>query len=206
MEKKDILKKYVEFALENGKEPSNMYQFAKLLNVEEKSLYECFTSLDSLESEVWKNTFETAISRLNADENYFNYSAKEKLLAFFFTWVEELAEIRSFVLMKKCKFDLPEEKSLKESKEVFLDYISDVLRLGKETKEISDRMWISNNYGNALWLEVLFILRFWINDKSPKFEKTDAAIEKAVNFSFELMGSNILDAALDLGKFVWANK
>lgn len=183
-----------------------MFQFAKSLGVEEKEIYEYFTSVEAMESEVWKHTFENTIARLNADENYFNYSAKEKLLAFFFTWVEELTEIRSFVLMKKCKFDLPEEKSLKESKELFMDYISDVLRLGKETKEISDRMWVANQYGKGLWLQVLFVLRFWINDKSPKFEKTDAAIEKAVNFSFELMGSNILDAAIDFGKFVWANK
>jgi len=202
MEKKDIIKQYITYYLENGKAPANMYQFAKLLGVEEKTLYAYFTSFESIEKEIWKNTFENTISRLNADERYFNYSAREKMLAFFFTWIEELTDIRSFILMTKPNFNILELKFLKESKEVFIDYASDIIRLGKETKEIRDRIWITNNFPAFLWLQVLFILRFWINDSSPNFEKTDAAIEKSVNFSFELMGNNLIDTAIDFGKFV----
>jgi len=55
-------------------------------------------------------------------------------------------------------------------------------------------------------LQLLFVIGFWIKDDSIAFEKTDAAIEKAVNLSFDLMGKGPLDAMLDFGKFLYQNK
>jgi hypothetical protein len=49
-----------------------------------------------------------------------------------------------------------------------------------------------------------FVIGFWIKDNSQGFEKTDAAIEKAVNLSFDLLGKNIADSAFDFAKFVFA--
>jgi ubiquinone biosynthesis protein COQ9 len=49
-------------------------------------------------------------------------------------------------------------------------------------------------------------LKFWIDDTSNAFEKTDAAIEKSVNLAMDLMGKSPLDAALDFGKFLFQNK
>jgi len=50
------------------------------------------------------------------------------------------------------------------------------------------------------------VLRYWIKDDSERFEMTDAAIEKAVNLSFQLISSGTLDSILDFGKFVFARK
>ena len=36
--------------------------------------------------------------------------------------------------------------------------------------------------------------------------KGDAAVEKAINVSMDVMGSNALDSAFDFAKFVWQNK
>ena len=54
-------------------------------------------------------------------------------------------------------------------------------------------------------MHLLFILKFWSNDESPNFEKTDAAIEKSVTLAFDLIGKGILDNALDFGKFLYQN-
>jgi hypothetical protein len=48
----------------------------------------------------------------------------------------------------------------------------------------------------------LVLLKFWIEDQSPKFEKTDIAIEKSVQAVFDLLQSNPLEKWIDLGKFM----
>jgi hypothetical protein len=54
-----------------------------------------------------------------------------------------------------------------------------------------------------LWFHLHFILRFWCNDDSRDFEKTDEAIEKSVNLAFDLIGKGVLDNAFDFGKFLF---
>ena len=62
----------------------------------------------------------------------------------------------------------------------------------------------SNVHG--FWLQALFVLKYWLDDNSNQFEMTDAAIEKAVNLSFQLIKSNTLDSLLDFGKFIFTRK
>jgi hypothetical protein len=35
---------------------------------------------------------------------------------------------------------------------------------------------------------------------------SDAAVEKAVNLSFQLLGESAIDGAIDLAKFLWQSK
>ena len=58
----------------------------------------------------------------------------------------------------------------------------------------------------ALWMQVGFVFRYWVEDRSPRFEKTDAAIEKSVNLAFDLMGKSALDSFLDFAKFLYQHK
>jgi hypothetical protein len=67
------------------------------------------------------------------------------------------------------------------------------------------RPYISDKYDEALWIQFLFVVYFWIKDDSPGFEKTDAAIEKAVKLSSELMGEGPVDSFIDLAKFLYQN-
>ena len=41
-----------------------------------------------------------------------------------------------------------------------------------------------------------------MRDESLNFERTDAAVEKAVTLSFDLVGRNTFDSALDFGRFL----
>ena len=50
-----------------------------------------------------------------------------------------------------------------------------------------------------------FILNFWAKDSSAGFEKTDEAIEKGVNVTFDLFEKSALDSILDYGKFMMNN-
>ena len=54
-------------------------------------------------------------------------------------------------------------------------------------------------FSEATWGQLLLLLRFWINDTSKGFEKTDAPIEKSVTVAFEVFDNTRLDTILDLG-------
>ena len=56
------------------------------------------------------------------------------------------------------------------------------------------------------WEELLFTLKFWIEDTSLAFEKTDIFIEKSVNTSFDLMDTTPIKSLIDFGKFMWQEK
>jgi AcrR family transcriptional regulator len=212
-EKKDhrqlILEGFVSHVLEHGKEPVSIFKFAKDLKIKEAEFYNYFTSFDAIKSAIWVALFEETHRQLEEQEVYKEYAVREKFLSFLFTWVEELKNNRSYLLSlygnKVTTFkNLPGDT--REFKEKFSDFASELILEGKETQEIASRPLITEKYDEALWLQVGFVFRYWLDDTSPRFEKTDAAIEKSVNFAFDLMGKSALDSFLDLAKFLYQSK
>ena len=58
----------------------------------------------------------------------------------------------------------------------------------------------------SAWLQLMITIKFWLEDTSPSFEKTDIFIEKAVNTSFDLIDIKPLKSIIDLGKFLYKEK
>ena len=58
-------------------------------------------------------------------------------------------------------------------------------------------------FSEAVWAQLMFVLKFWIKDSSKGFEKTDALIEKSVQAAFEVFDNTSVDTLVDLGKFLW---
>ena len=56
------------------------------------------------------------------------------------------------------------------------------------------------------WGHFLTTLKFWMDDTSSNFEKTDIFIEKSVDTSFEFLDVKPLKKLLDLGKFIFNEK
>jgi hypothetical protein len=61
-------------------------------------------------------------------------------------------------------------------------------------------------YAEGAWLQFLFLLKFWMDDTSKGFEKTDVLIEKSVNTVVDLLNTKPLESLFDLGKFLWKEK
>ncbi|MFC4873490.1 TetR/AcrR family transcriptional regulator [Negadavirga shengliensis] len=204
-----IIEGYVEHVLENGEEPVSVFKFAKGLKMKEEVFYEYFTSFEGIKNAVWEMIFDHTKADLESQEVYPSYTAREKLLGFFFTWVEELKKKRSYLLAvygDKPVVPIPTSSEWKGFKEKFRDFVKEVILEGKETEEIADRPYISDKYDEALWLQLIFVFRFWIKDTSPGFEKTDAAIEKSVNLAFDLMGKSAVDSFVDFAKFLFQSR
>jgi hypothetical protein len=203
-----ILKSYQDHLLEHGKQPASIFKFAKDLNITEKDFYALFNSFEGIEKEIWHDYFNQTKSIIESDEVYAEYSVREKLLSFYFTYFEMLQKNRSYVLLcfhKKTKIEAT-PAFLKVFKNDFRHYTKDLVLEGIETDEIASRTYLSDNYDKAFWVQMMFLIRFWINDTSQGFEKTDAAIEKSVNLSLDLVAKGPLDSMIDFAKFLIQNR
>ncbi len=208
MEKQIIREAYIKHMLETGKRPVSVYAFCQQLNSTEATFYESYSSFEAIEKDIWKSFFEETLNKLKVDETYRNYTAREKLLAFYFLWVQQLRENRSYILLQREKPLSPglHPAKLEAFRIAFYAYIHELLKEGYQSGEVKERKYISDQYVHGFWIQALFVLRYWIKDDSERFEMTDAAIEKAVNLSFQLIDSSALDSMLDFGKFVFAGK
>ena len=198
---------YIDFILTNGKKPVSVYEFVKILKIDEQEFYKFHTSFDALEKSIWAGFIQSTLDSLSVSQEYDTFPVKEKLLSFYYTYVEVLKKNRSFISVSMNNGpEMLWNNTLSKARDLFKVYVSDLLSEATESGEVMKRPYISDKYPEALWLQLLFVTRFWIKDDSVGFEKTDAAIEKALKVSFDLMGPGALDSLVDMAKFLYQNK
>lgn len=151
-----------------------------------------------------REALELSIKICESDEAYIDYAAREKFLAFAFTFIQKIQqEENKFIplLSNKSVFIFPNDE-LKRLKISFSAYAISIIDNGIQNGEVVARPFVSNLYPNILWNCMLSILHFWSRDKSNNKEETDVIIEKTVHFAFDILSPNALDSGLDVGKFL----
>ena len=197
-----------EYKLENGKDPSSIYSFCKHLGINESEFYAHYNSFNEIEREFWTTTFKEVIARLKNSEEWDGFSSREKLLAFYFTWFEDLLKNRSFALLSfPNRPSLPTgDDLLKPLKHECHQMIKELVIEGESNGEIANRKFVSDKYNDLLWVQFVFLFDYWRKDSSKRFENTDAAIEKSVNLGFDLMGRGLVESITDFAKFLLKSK
>jgi AcrR family transcriptional regulator len=203
-----IQKAYIESLLTHGVRPVSIYKFCVDMGIPEQEFYDHFGSFDGLERSVWKGFIDKTTGRLHADASFTGFTAREKILAFYFTLLEELRAHRSFILLESNSLRRLEltPSFLKDFKTAFESFIEGILAEGKSKGEVATRPYLDKRYPQLFWLHLGFVVQFWKEDGSAGFEKTDAMIEKSVNLAFDLIGKGAVDSALDLAKFMYQSK
>ncbi|GAA0733264.1 TetR family transcriptional regulator C-terminal domain-containing protein [Aquimarina litoralis] len=203
-----IITKYMNYVLEHDTYPKSVYKFCKESKIKEEEFYEFFGSLDSVNKGIWNTFFSTTIDAMNNNKEYAHLSSKDKMLTFFFTFFEMLTLNRSYVLLALQYHNMP-LKNLAQLKGLRM-HIKHFAKELIETDNDEKLFKIAKNpvsvYSEGAWLQFLFLLKFWMDDESAGFEKTDIAIEKSVNTIFDLFDNTPLTSVLDLGKFLWKEK
>jgi len=198
---------YIDYVLTHDEQPKSVYSFVKKLKISESDFYEFYASFDSIEKNIWVEFIVETIDTLQQQEVWNAYSSRDKVLAFFYSYVEVLKKQRSFVIYSLSKqnrgFNTPQV--LSGVKPIFEHFAEEIINEGIESTELADRKFFSRRYKDALWIQFAFILKFWINDDSAGFEKTDEAIEKGINVTFDLFQPSPIDNLLDYGKFLSRN-
>lgn len=202
----EIIENYIDYVLTHGEQPKSVYTYSKSLGISEAEFYQMFASFDAVERAIWSASIVETIDTIRQQEVWTSYTAREKMLSFFYSYVEVLKRQRSFVnysLKDAGKLNTP--TVLTDVKTVFGNFAEDLINEGLSSGELAERKFISKRYKDALWLQFAFILNFWIKDDSKDFEKTDEAIEKGINVTFDLFQHSPLDNLIEYGKFISRN-
>lgn len=207
-QREKIMKGYIEFELLNGRTPNSVFELTKKLKLEEAEFYQHFGSLEIVRSAIVTEFITNTTHLLDEDENYPGFSAREKLLALYFTLFEQFLQQRSYLLSKYGELRKAPENSgdWKPFLKHLVERVQLILAEAKTEGEIQDRPLIGEHYAKGYTLVFAYLFRVWVKDDSTEFATTDAAIEKTVNLSFDMLGSSPLDSLIDFGKFAFKTK
>ncbi|PQJ72124.1 TetR family transcriptional regulator C-terminal domain-containing protein [Polaribacter butkevichii] len=206
--KDNLISWYMEFVLENNHQPKSIFSFAKENNFEETDFYKFYGSFDVLEEAIFSEFFHHTITVLSKSEDYETFDARNKLLSFYFTFFEILTANRSYLVyaLENSNSDFKKLKTLKGLRKEYIGYVQNIgiekIDLKHEKLEkIQDK-----SIQESSWFHLLVTLKFWLDDVSPSFEKTDLFIEKSINARFDLMDIKPLQSIIDFGKFIIKEK
>ena len=206
--KLDILTLYMDLVAETKIRPDDVDGFCEEVQLDTDNFYEYFKSLKKVEKTIFNELFKNSLEVLNESEEFVSFDGKNKLLSLYFTFFENLNLNRSYVevVLKGCKNQLKSYKSFSGLKKSFLQFVDD-LALSESILPIDGlEKFQSNIISHSAWIQMLLTIKFWLEDSSESFEKTDIFIEKSINTSFELIENKFLKNVFDLGKFVYKEK
>jgi len=206
--KQKIYDAYSTQVLEHEKEPKSVYLFCKKNKIEETDFYKSFASLEDIKESIFSKFFDNAYMLISKEKGFDAQVPKEKLLSFYFTFFEVLLINRSYVLfiLSNSGEKMKKLSSLRRLRNSFKQFASGLIEQGNTSKQSILTKHPELIFSEGAWLQLLFLLKFWLEDSSPSFEKTDMAIEKSVQTVFELFDNTPLDSVIDFGKFLWNEK
>ena len=203
-----IISMYMDYVLEHEVVPKSVYKFCKVNEIDETIFYQNFGSVEGIQKAIWSKFYSNTKGLIEKNKEYDSFSNKDKMLTFFYSFFELLTLNRSYVL-----FALPSDRTmlknmeqLKELRKHIKVFSSELIEDGNSTKSLKITKHNPKLFSEGAWLQLLFILKFWMDDDSAGFEKTDVAIEKSINTTFDVFDNTPLDNIIDFGKFLFKEK
>ena len=208
MTREAIISSYMNAVLENEHTPKSVYKFCKDHEMSEDDFYQFFGSFDGLRKEIWNGFFDHTLELTHKANGFDTFNNKEKMLTFFFTFFELLTANRSYALfsLKEHKNPLQSMEQLKGLRGRVKEFAGELIDDKNDEKQIKLLKQPVSVFSEGAWLQLLFILKYWMEDSSPGFEKTDLVIEKSVRAIFDVFDTAPLESVLDFGKFLWKEK
>jgi hypothetical protein len=206
--REELISMYMNDVLEKEEKPKSVYHFARDNGFEETDFYAFFGTLEGLEKEIFRLFFANTIDLLQKNEDYLAYDMKNKMLSFYFTFFETLTANRSYVLQAFQLESNPLKNlvPLTSLRNSFKEYVAEILTDDYRLEVEKLQKFQEKTIQESAWLQLMLTIKFWMDDSSAAFEKTDIFIEKSVNASFELMNVAPLNHLIDFGKFIFKEK
>ncbi len=195
---------YMDYVIKHRKRPGSISTFAKTNNFYEKSFNKHFKNFNDLRRAIYTSFFDQTLHLILQMDEYSSFSARHKLISFYYTLFELLAANRDFILLDigAGKRFLKSQKQLKNLRKSFAKYIHslniETLNFNEKTLDTLQAKFLKQ----AAWIQFLGVLHFWLEDNSPSYEKTDILIEKSINTGFDLINVQPVKSIIDLGKFL----
>lgn len=204
MDEHKLISKYIETVLDHEKKPASIHKFCKELDIEEGVFYSYFGNFEKLERRIFSLFLENSLELLAKNEDFKDFDARNKVLSLYFTFFETLTANRSYVLMalNQNGSTLKNMGTLSDLRTHFKNFVKTLDIETIDFKQESIEKIQDKGREEFFWLQLLITLKFWMEDSSPSFEKTDVLIEKSVQASFDAMNTQPVKSFIDLGKFI----
>lgn len=205
----EIISLYMKYCSEEGHKPDSLSDFCEAYHISEAEFKTHFSTMPDLEMEIWNMLMNRTLDAIKNDGLFDSFNRKEKMLSFYYTFFENLAINKDYIYVDLPSRSIPiipkgQFKQMKISYSNFID----------ETFRGSDMLSVLNKFGKigdirkrglreGFWQQLIFLISFWRQDDSEKFEKTDIAIEKSVTVALDLIDTSRIENFLDFGKFIW---
>ena len=203
--KENIITAYMNYVLLNEAVHKSVFKFCKENKIEEDEFYKLFGSVAGIQKAIWNLFLENTMKLLSKNKEYHEFSSRDKMLTLFFTFFEMLKLNRSYVLfvLNVDKNSLKNLEQLKGVRTGIKDFAKELIE--EDNSEKSSKITKHNPrlFSEGAWVQFLVLLKFWMDDTSADFEKTDIAIEKSVNTIFDVFDNTPLDSIIDFGKFLF---
>ena len=208
LDKDKLISLYMEYVLEEERRPKTVYKFCKENKMKEDEFYNFYGSLEGLQKGIWERFYEHTINVLQKSPEFETFSNREKMLTFFYTFFEMLTANRSYVLfsLKEHENQLKNLQQLKGLRKNVKSFAAELIEDANAEKNIQALQQPEKIFSEAAWVQLMFLMKFWMDDNSAQFESTDVAIEKSVNTVFDVFDNTPLERVIDLGKFLWKEK
>lgn len=204
----DIVTLYMDYVVEHDCRPNSIDEFIQFQEFDTIIFYNHFKSFKDLERTIYKILFENSLVILKQSSEYHSFSKKDKLLSLYFTFFENLSLNRAYIkiTLKGLENQLKALSVFSKLRTRFLAFVDELdvetLNLNIDSIENIQKKTIKE----SAWIQFLFTMKFWLDDTSEAFEKTDIFIEKSINTSFELLETKSLHNIIDFAKFLYQEK
>jgi len=205
---KEIQDHYVAYVSKSGEHPNDIYEFCIAEKISDVNFLRVYNDLKEVHHDVWKGFLTSTLEILAEDDQFSSFSGREQLLAFYYTHIEILKANRAFILVDRyrMKVPIPLPRFMVGYKEEFIQFSKGLINYAMQTGEVADRKFLNAQYSRGVWAQLYWLVQFWSKDDSNEFETTDAAIEKAVNLSLEIVRPGPVDSLIDFAKFMYQNR
>jgi AcrR family transcriptional regulator len=199
-----ILEAYIRYLGEHGQPPATITRFCKDNGFDERSFFKEFASFDALEGAFWGGLVSRVVDAVKAGAEWDGFAARERYLTFLYAFMEQSLGNRSMLLLRlKGVSPFARSPVLRKMEARFKEFADLIVSHGISTGEIADRGSLGSFYPDALYIHFRGVMQFNVRDDSEGYERTDEFIEKTVKLAFELIGTQAIDSAFDLGKFLF---
>lgn len=197
--KPEIQNAYKAWVEKNGQKPTSFEALAAEMGRPEAEIAAEYPTLKAIEEALIQELFNKMEMILTSSPEFSAYSFREQLLAVFFTWTEILQENWGWLAILSGR----NAGWMAKIETNFTTLLQQILANGKASREVADRLLLSDWNDGILWWQLQQVTDFWMSDTSENHEQTDALIEKSVNFWVDLIQPNFADSAFDLARWLW---
>ena len=200
-----IIRAAVELMAEHGLKSTTMQKIARQASIGDATIYNYFPTKEAILLAYYSDRLEDCMVRIEAIEDFPEYSLAEKLQGFFETSLELYLPDREFVgkTFSAVFFTFSlDRKPLQALRERFTEMLHTIFQGAVEAEEIPAPVFKNLIY-QLFWEYYLGVVFYWLEDRSDQFNQTSLLIDQSLDLACAVLKAGLVNKVFDLAAFLF---